>query len=482
MYVFNLLSLAPIIVLLVISLVKGVKAGIYTGLVVTIILFFVWDSNIIAFPAALVAAFADTITILMIVFGALLLHQTMTQIGFMEGVMNSLKGIHTNRGFQFYFLALFLTSFFESVAGFGTPGAIVPPMLISMGYAPVSSIAVVLLFDGLLAISGAIGTPVTAGLAAPLGLSVPQEQSIYFIASILMLIAGAVLLLFINKDLNNVDHDAKRGSWKLLLSLFIPFVAISFFLQDISGVIASAILGIISYSFLFTNRKINWNPWLPYGVLILILLLPKIISPLSDLISWELSFKEIFGSGVSASLKPLKSPLIPFAITSLFALAISKVRKLDVKPVFSSSARVFMILFPSLAITQLMLNSGTDMPSMVETMAGLFAKTGDFYPLVSPFIGVLGTFITGSTTVSNIIFGSVQYNTASQLSLSTELILALQLGGASLGNAVCLFNIIAAAAVAQVTDYTAILKRNLLPVISAAFIIAVLGLLAATFL
>jgi lactate permease len=338
-----------------------------------------------------------------------------------------------------------------------------------------------LLFDGLLAISGAIGTPVTAGLAAPLGLSIPQEQSIYFIASIFMLFAGVVLLLFINKDLNNIDREAKWGSWKLLLSLFIPFVAISYFLQDISGVIASAILGIISYFVLFTNRKINWNPWLPYGVLILILLLPKIIPLLSDLISWEISFKDIFGSSVSASLKPLKSPLIPFAITSIFALTISNVRKLNLKPVFSSSTKVFMILFPSLAITQLMLNSGTSMPSMVETIAGLFARSGDFYPLASPFIGVLGTFITGSTTVSNIIFGSVQYNTASQLSLSTELILALQLGGASLGNAVCLFNIIAAAAVAQVTDYTAILKRNLLPVITAALIIAILGFLFTVF-
>jgi lactate permease len=107
-------------------------------------------------------------------------------------------------------------------------------------------------------------------------------------------------------------------------------------------------------------------------------------------------------------------------------------------------------------------------------------QSGDAYILFSPLIGVIGSFITGSTTVSNVIFGPVQYNAAMNLSLSPEIVLGLQLAGASLGNAVCLFNIIAAAAVAGISDFNAILKKNLLPVAIASLVISGVGYLLIT--
>src|SRR6056297_401063 len=90
-------------------------------------------------------------------------------------------------------------------------------------------------------------------------------------------------------------------------------------------------------------------------------------------------------------------------------------------------------------------------------------------------IGVIGAFVTGSTTVSNIIFGSVQYNAAMSLGIQPEIILGLQLAGASLGNAVCLFNIIAAAAVAGISNFKGVLKKNLVPVLIASLIITGVG-------
>ncbi|MFW5760996.1 MAG: L-lactate permease, partial [Cyclobacteriaceae bacterium] len=108
-------------------------------------------------------------------------------------------------------------------------------------------------------------------------------------------------------------------------------------------------------------------------------------------------------------------------------------------------------------------------------IAAVFVQSGYAYPVFSPLIGVIGSFITGSTTVSNVIFGPVQYNAALSLALQPEIILGLQLAGASLGNAVCLFNIIAAAAVAGINDFNAILKINLLPVILASLVISAVG-------
>jgi lactate permease len=473
--IFSGLSLLPILVLFFISLFKGVKAGIYSGFLITTILFFVWDSQLVAFPAALMAAFINTISILMIVFGALLLHSNMEQVGFIEKIKSSLKKAHQNIGFQFYFLAFFLTAFFESVAGFGTPGAIVPLLLVSLGFSPILSIVVVLLIDGLFAITGAIGTPVIAGFQGSLNLGILQVKLIYLYASCFMIISGFILLFFIQHFVKKEHPEISGYSWKLYFSIAIPFVILSFLLQELTGVVAATLMGAFAYFFFFTNKKLDWKPWVPYSILVILLLIPKLITILQPIIGYKLSANNIFNSEVDVAFQPFRSPLFPFVLASLAAAFIGKNRKIKIKPVLHKTLGIFLILFPSLSITQLMLSSGTNMPSMIEAMSNLFAVTGNAYPILSPFIGLMGTFITGSTTVSNIIFGSVQYNAAENLNLSTEIILAMQLNGASLGNAICLFNIIAAAAVTGVDKYTSILNKNIKPILLATFITAIIG-------
>ena len=127
-------------------------------------------------------------------------------------------------------------------------------------------------------------------------------------------------------------------------------------------------------------------------------------------------------------------------------------------------------------ITQLMLNSGNGgNPSMIDVLSMVFSKAGGVYPLLSPFIGALGAFISGSTTLSNIIFGPIQFNAAKSLSLPESLTLSLQLAGASLGNAICLFNLIAASAVAGITDYNKVLKKTIWPTLAALIVCALIG-------
>lgn len=479
---FPSLSLIPIAALLILSLWKGVRTGIYSSLALTTALFFIWDSDWLAYPASMVSALVDTLFILMIVFGALLLHQSMEQVGFIDKIKSSLKNVHSDTGFQFYFLAFFLTAFFESIAGFGTPGAIVPLLLVSLGYSPVLSIVAVLLLDGLFAISGAVGTPVTAGFEGPLQMPVADIGFIYWFASIFMAISGCVIVGFIHKFVKDEKPLEKSYAWKIFASMVLPYVMFSFFLGELTGVLSAITMGIFCFTFFFQNRDIEWKPWIPYGVLVIILILPKMIPTLASFIGWELSFESIFSSEVNASIKPLRSPLLPFMIASIVATYLGNMGRPHLKPVFGKTFSVFIVLFPSLAITKLMLNSGNEMPSMVVSMATLFAESGNLYPALSPFIGVIGTFMTGSTTVSNIIFGPVQLNAAINLELSKQVILAMQLTGASFGNAVCLFNIIAAAAVAGVQNYAMILRKNLLPVLIGTLVISALGFLVLAFI
>ncbi len=474
---YSLLSFLPILALLVISIIRGVKTGIYVGLIISIVLFFLSGSQWFTFIAATFSAFIGTINILMIIFGAVLLYHVMEQKGFIDQVKDSLSRIHPDKNFRFFFLAFFLTAFFESVAGFGTPGAIVPLLLISMGYSAVLSIAVVLLINGFFAVSGAVGTPVIAGLELPLQLSLPSVKLIYLYASLAILLCGLVVIAFIYQYLKK-DTGTKAGSygWMLYLAIFIPFTLLSYFLLELTGIIAAVFMAVFSYLFLFKNKQFNWRPWSPYFLLVVILLLPKIFPWFGQFLAYNIDFNQIYGTEVSASLQPFRSPLIPFIAAASFALYLIKDYKIDLKPVVSKTFAVFLILFPSLAITQLMMNSGgAVLPSMIEAIAAVFVQSGYAYPVFSPLIGVIGSFITGSTTVSNVIFGPVQYNAALSLALQPEIILGLQLAGASLGNAVCLFNIIAAAAVAGINDFNAILKINLLPVILASLVISAVG-------
>jgi lactate permease len=472
---FTFLSFLPILILLIVSLAKGVKAGIYSGFAVTSILFFLWGREIPAYLASLISALVGTINILMIIFGAVFLYQVMEQKNFISGIKNSLAEIHPEKSFRFYFLAFFLTAFFESVAGFGTPGAIVPLLLMSLGYSAILSIATVLLIDGLFAMAGAVGTPVFAGLEIPLQLSPDSVSNIYLFSGLGVFFSGMVIAVFVPYFLKKEGNNPDKGQvWRLYFSIMIPLVAVSFWMKELTGILAAVAMALISYFFFFKNKKIRWKPWIPYVVLVLLLLLPKISLDLAELIAYRIEFFSLLGTEIGASIQPLKSPLIPFLVASAFALFQVRDFRVDLKPVVSKTFTVFLVLFPSLAITQLMLNSGTeDLPSMITSIAGVFVQSGAAYPFLSPLIGVLGTFISGSTTVSNIIFGSVQQSSAISLGLDQDVVLSMQLVGASLGNAICLFNIIAAAAVAGVSDYRGVLKMNVLPVFLASLVVSV---------
>jgi lactate permease len=150
-------------------------------------------------------------------------------------------------------------------------------------------------------------------------------------------------------------------------------------------------------------------------------------------------------------------------------------KSLYLKAIILKTLSVSLVLFPSIAVAQLMINSGVSQPSMVSYISEMLAKLGNFYPLVSPFIGIMGAFITGSTTISNVVFGPSQLATGLSLSMPPTYVLSLQLSGAALGNAICLFNIIAAASIANLKNYKDVLAYNLIPTLLGGLLLGLLG-------
>jgi lactate permease len=74
---------------------------------------------------------------------------------------------------------------------------------------------------------------------------------------------------------------------------------------------------------------------------------------------------------------------------------------------------------------------------MTETLArGLAEGMGTLFPVVAPWIGALGAFMTGSNTNSNVVFAALQLRTAELLGFPIALILAAQTAGGALGSVI----------------------------------------------
>ncbi len=78
----------------------------------------------------------------------------------------------------------------------------------------------------------------------------------------------------------------------------------------------------------------------------------------------------------------------------------------------------------------------TDTGMTREMASGVAFVAGPLFPLVSPFVGVLGCFMTGSNTNANVLFGSFQMGTARTLGINATLIAASQTAGGSLGSSI----------------------------------------------
>ena len=113
---------------------------------------------------------------------------------------------------------------------------------------------------------------------------------------------------------------------------------------------------------------------------------------------------------------------------------------------------------------------------MTQLLAqALSIGTGPVFPFLSPFIGALGAFMTGSNTNSNVVFGSLQLDTAVALGVSVALILATQTAGGAIGSLFAPAKVVVGCSTVQGAQDSQVLKRA---TIYGLAIITVLGLVA----
>ncbi|WP_257617143.1 L-lactate permease [Campylobacter pinnipediorum] len=147
---------------------------------------------------------------------------------------------------------------------------------------------------------------------------------------------------------------------------------------------------------------------------------------------------------------------IPFILVAIIIIFLHKMKIEDVKSAWSVTfgqvSKAVIPLAAGVAMVYILKDfkftyETQEGFTMVKIMAKFFADlSGKGYVIVSPLIGILGSFFSGSNTVSNILFGGLQYETASLVGLNTQVILALQNVGGSIGHMVCINNIVAVCA------------------------------------
>lgn len=218
--------------------------------------------------------------------------------------------------------------------------------------------------------------------------------------------------------------------------------------------------------------------WLPYMVIGAALLLTRI--PAFGLRKLLSSFAfTIRHVGGNADLDYRFAPLYNPGIFPFFATALGTIFACRRKLTRSATARIFsgtgrqllkiaVPLVCGMSMVQIMTGSSDNaagLPGMLtlisQTLVNLF---GTAFPVLSPVLGVIGAFVSGSCTVSGILFGPLQYETALALKLSASSILGLQMAGGAIGNMICIHNVVAVSSTAGVTGKEgAIIRKNLLP-------------------
>lgn len=222
----------------------------------------------------------------------------------------------------------------------------------------------------------------------------------------------------------------------------------------------------------------QFRAWVPYGLIGLLLVFTRIpeFGVKGFLASQKIQFDAILGfSSVSADIPYLYLPgVLPFTLVALLVIPLHGMSAKSVagawKKSFESIKNPTIALLFSVAIVSIFRGSGIEdrvlnpngYPSMPLAMAGAVAEVaGNIWPMLAAFVGGVGSFITGSNTVSNLLLAEFQWGLAGALNLPRDVIVASQVVGGAMGNMICIHNIVAVCAVVGLFGKEgAILKAN----------------------
>lgn len=387
--------------------------------------------------------------ILLVIVAALFTYNLAVETKTMDVIKKMLSSITTDKRIQVLILAWGFGGFLEAVAGYGTAVAIPASILASLGFNPLFAAVICLLANTVPTAFGALGIPVTT-LATVTGLEVVHLS---YVTSIQL--AGFIVLIpFLLVILTEKSIKALKGVIGITLVSGITFAVPQIFIAkylgaDLPALVASicSMACTILMAKAMNKEKVETKKdkiglkegvlaWLPYILLCgLILIASPLVPSINSLLAKASSNIHIYtGDATSTTaFSWINTPGMMILIATFIAGLIQKLKftyMLDVlKRTVIQLKTSFITIMSIVAISKIMSHSG--MTSSISF--GLCAITGSFYPLIAPLLGAIGTFVTGSDTSANILFGALQTEAAKSLSIDPYWIAAANTAGATAG-------------------------------------------------
>ncbi|RMF38873.1 MAG: L-lactate permease, partial [Planctomycetota bacterium] len=103
--------------------------------------------------------------LLYIIFGAILLLNTLRESGGLERIRNSFRDVSPDRRVQVIIIAWLFGSFIEGSAGFGTPAAVAVPLMVGLGFPAMAAVMAGMIIQSTPVSFGAVGTPIVIGVS-----------------------------------------------------------------------------------------------------------------------------------------------------------------------------------------------------------------------------------------------------------------------------------------------------------------------------
>ena len=436
-------------------------------------------------------------TILWIIFGALCLYNLQLRTGALATLRAAIGGLSEDPRIIAILIGWFFALFAEGAAGFGTAIALAAPFLVGFGFPAASAVAIALIGHAAGVSFGAVGTPiVTQAQIAPfppaaLGLAAASYHVVF----------GWVMILALLRVTTAAFPDlTPRRMWPWVAlagaGFLVPMYLIARFVGPELPTMAGSLVGAGLFVAVYARaggreaertsqaedeaagddergeRAIAMaRAAAPYLIVIALVLITRLVPAARDALGsvrWTWALWGHFDGEFQPLLHPGTLLLVGFGLGAA-AQGASRAQVIDaMADALRRLGPVAIALLTLLGLSRVMVHAG-----MIDALAAATAAVaGPAWPFVSPWVGVLGGFITGSGTASNILFTEFQASTTAALDMPVVVLLGAQSFGGAVGNMISPHNIVAGGATVGIAGEEGAILRRTLP---ACIVYATLG-------
>jgi len=468
-----ILAFFPILVILVLMLGfrwGGARAG-PAGWLAALFIAYGWFGagwELLAY-AQLKAALL-TLFVLYIIWPALLFYRVADEAGVIEAIGSALTHLTRDRALQALLLGWVFSAFLQSIGGFGVPVAIVAPLLVGLGFPPLAAVVIPSIghswavtfgslassFYALIAATGRSGAELAPWSAVMLGVAAYAcgAGTLWAAGGFPALRQEVGALLVIGTAMGVTQYlVVTHGLWSIGgLSAGLVGLAVGVIWAYVQQQRRNRATSATSTASAPSRQDANpaLSPALaltPYALLVAIVMAAQFVPPVRSFLNQvviRVSFPElrtargwVTPAGVGRTIRPFGHAGALLIYASVLTYGLFRRRGAYPPDILSRLAHgvVSRAIRSSLGIAAMVgMAVMMDHAGMIRVLAlGVAQVTGRAYPFAAPFIGVLGAFVTGSNTNSNVLFGALQQEVAGLIQANPLIILAAQTAGGAIG-------------------------------------------------